>query len=52
MQRFGDRLDLLVREPEEAKRFEIVVSPRIGITKSADLPLRFCIKGNKYISRG
>jgi DNA-3-methyladenine glycosylase len=42
---------LQVSEPEEAKRFEIVVSARIGITKSADLPLRFHIKGNKFVSR-
>lgn len=30
--------------------FEITVTPRIGITKCADLPLRFLIKGNRYVS--
>jgi len=31
---------------------EIVTSCRIGITKSADLPLRFFVKGNRFVSRG
>src|SRR5580700_3248784 len=31
--------------------FEIEVSKRIGITKCPDLPLRFTIKGNRYVSR-
>lgn len=31
--------------------FETAVSPRIGITKSADLPLRFFIKGSRFSSR-
>ncbi len=30
---------------------EIGVSPRIGITKSADLPLRFFVKQNAFVSR-
>ncbi len=43
---------ITVHAPARAARFEIAVSPRIGITKSADLPLRFYIKGNKFVSRG
>jgi DNA-3-methyladenine glycosylase len=43
---------LLVSEPSREEHFEIGVSKRIGITKSADLPLRFFIKGNKHVSRG
>lgn len=30
----------------------IAVSPRIGITKSVDLPLRFHVSGNRFVSRG
>lgn len=30
---------------------EIAVTPRIGITKSAEMPLRFAIKGNRFVSR-
>ena len=34
-----------------ARGVEIGVSARIGITKSADLPLRFFVKGSEFISR-
>lgn len=34
-----------------AARFAIALSPRIGITKCAELPLRFFIAGNKFVSR-
>jgi DNA-3-methyladenine glycosylase len=44
------RGDLVVRTPSAPGRFEIAVTPRIGITKCADLPLRFLIKGNRYVS--
>jgi DNA-3-methyladenine glycosylase len=43
---------LLVSEPAQEDRFEIGVSARIGISKSADLPLRFYVKDNKFVSRG
>ena len=33
------------------EKFRIETSPRIGITKSADLPLRFFIAGNSFVSR-
>lgn len=32
-------------------KFNIEVTPRIGITKCADLPLRFFIAGNQFVSR-
>ena len=31
-------------------KFQIAVTPRIGITKCADLPLRFLIAGNHFVS--
>lgn len=43
---------IAIHEPEFSQRFAIAASPRIGITKAADLPLRFFIKGNKFVSRG
>ena len=42
---------LTVREPEAAEPFDIVVTPRIGITRDADLPLRFFIRDNEHVSR-
>ena len=42
---------ITIHAPEENEPFEIAISARIGITKSADLPLRFFIKGNRSVSR-
>jgi DNA-3-methyladenine glycosylase len=42
---------ITIHEPEHPMPFEIEVSPRIGIRKSADLPLRFHIKGHPSVSR-
>jgi DNA-3-methyladenine glycosylase len=33
------------------EKFEIAAAPRIGITAGAELPLRFYIKGNHYVSK-
>jgi len=38
------------RRPEGSPG-EIVQTTRIGITKAADLPLRFYLKGSRYVSR-
>lgn len=40
-----------VHAPETESALTIGISRRIGITKSADLPLRFFIEGNRYVSR-
>ena len=42
---------LFVCEPAECNKFEIGVSPRIGITHCADWPLRFFIRGNRCVGR-
>lgn len=41
---------LTVQEAEAGEVFEIAVSRRIGITKAAELPLRFYIAGNRFVS--
>jgi DNA-3-methyladenine glycosylase len=43
--------NLVVREPAEPAPAEIAVTPRIGITQCADLPLRFVIRGNAFASK-
>ena len=43
---------LVVREPAEQRTFEIAATPRIGITRCSELPLRFLIRGNRFVSRG
>lgn len=42
---------LVVREPAEVKRHEILTTPRIGISQCVDLPLRFVIAGNPSVSK-
>jgi DNA-3-methyladenine glycosylase len=43
--------DLVVETRRGVREFEIGVTPRIGITKCVDLPLRFLIVGNRFVSR-
>ena len=45
------RGDFTVRRPASKPNIDIVVTPRIGITKCADRMLRFFIKGNPNVSR-
>jgi DNA-3-methyladenine glycosylase len=42
---------ITIHEPDCPEPFEVAVSPRIGIRKSAELPLRFFVKGNRWVSR-
>jgi DNA-3-methyladenine glycosylase len=44
------RGSLVVREPAEPRRVEIDVTPRIGIRECADWPLRFVVRGNRFVS--
>jgi len=44
------RGSLVVREPAEKHSVEVAVTPRIGITRCADLPLRFVVRGNRFVS--
>jgi DNA-3-methyladenine glycosylase len=45
------RGDFVVEDRGHGDAFEIDVTPRIGITKTVELPLRFLIRGNRSISR-
>ncbi len=46
------RKPIIVREGEPISDDRVEVTTRIGITKSADWPLRWIVKGNRYVSRG
>lgn len=46
-----DQGDLTIRRWREKPSFEIVATPRIGITKCIDWPLRFIWKGHPCLSR-
>jgi DNA-3-methyladenine glycosylase len=42
---------LVVRAGDAVPDHDVLVSPRIGITRAADWPLRWMIRGNAYVSR-
>jgi DNA-3-methyladenine glycosylase len=42
---------LQVRRARDESSFEVLVTPRIGITHCADWPLRFIIANNRFVSR-
>jgi DNA-3-methyladenine glycosylase len=45
------RGSMTVHKARREEAFAIAVSPRIGITKNVDWPLRFFIEGNRFVSR-
>jgi DNA-3-methyladenine glycosylase len=44
------RGSLVVREPATKYTIDVAVTSRIGIKKCADLPLRFIVRGNRFVS--
>ena len=46
------RRPIVIREGERVTQEKIEVTTRIGITKSADWPLRWIVRGNRFVSRG
>jgi len=46
------RKPLVIREGEPVPDERVEVTTRIGITKSSDWPLRWIVKGNRFVSKG
>ena len=46
------RKPLVIREGEPVPDDKVEITTRIGITKCADWPLRWIVRGNQYVSKG
>ena len=46
------RKPIVIREGEPVSDDRVEITTRIGITRSADWPLRWIIRGNRFVSRG
>ncbi|MEO8910068.1 MAG: DNA-3-methyladenine glycosylase [Gemmatimonadaceae bacterium] len=46
------RKPLVIREGEPVADERVEITTRIGITRSADWPLRWIVRGNRFVSRG
>ncbi|MFL5467627.1 MAG: DNA-3-methyladenine glycosylase [Gemmatimonadaceae bacterium] len=46
------RKPLVIREGERVPDDKVDITTRIGITRSADWPLRWIVTGNRFVSRG
>ena len=46
------RKPLLIRQGEPVPDDRVEVTTRIGITRCADWPLRWIVRGNRFVSRG
>lgn len=46
-----DRPPILIRAGKAVADADVIVTPRIGITRSADWPLRYFIKDNAFVSK-
>ena len=46
------RKPLVIREGDPVPDEQVEVTTRIGITRSADWPLRWIVRGNRFVSKG
>ena len=46
------RKPVIIREGKPVSDEQVEVTTRIGITKSADWPLRWIVRGNRFVSKG
>ena len=45
------RHPVVIRGGRKVDDSDVVVTPRIGITRASDWPLRYCVRGNPFVSR-